>query len=67
MSTRISIALFAGALVASTAAAAFTVNYSPPFHGAPCTHYAGWESFTQANGAANAPDDPTTTAVIFCL
>ncbi len=62
MSLKFSLALLVGAVVASSAVASFTVNYSPPFHGAPCTQYAGWESFTQANGGANAPDDPTTTA-----
>ena len=62
MRTQLPLAFLAGALAASVAAASFTVNYTPPFHGAPCTHYAGWESFTQANGATNAPDDPTTTA-----
>jgi hypothetical protein len=60
---KLSSALLVNTLVASSAAASFTVNYSPPFHGAPCTQYAGWESFTQANGGANAPDDPTTTAL----
>ena len=52
--------LLALALSAAPASASFTVNYTPPFHGAPCTQYAGWESFTQANSAPNAPDDPAT-------
>jgi hypothetical protein len=39
----------------------FQSSYSPPFHGAPCTQFSGWESFTQASGGANAPDDPNST------
>jgi hypothetical protein len=39
----------------------FSVGYTASFHGAPCTHFAGWESFTLPNNAANAPDDPATT------
>ena len=50
------------ALLAPAASASFTVTFSPTFHGAPCTQFAGWESFTQPNGGANAPDDPTTTS-----
>ncbi len=42
--------------------APFSIGYTASFHGAPCTHYAGWESFTLPNGAANAPDDAATTA-----
>jgi lysozyme family protein len=40
----------------------FQSSYTAPFHGQPCTLYSGWETFTQANGAANAPDDPNTTS-----
>src|SRR5882672_12003574 len=47
--------------VAAPALAPFTVAYTAPFHGAPCTQFAGWESFTLANNQANAPDDATTT------
>jgi hypothetical protein len=49
-------------VVAVPALPPFTVGYSAPIHGQPCTHFAGWESFTLPNGAANAPDDAATTA-----
>ena len=49
-------------VVASSALPPFTQGYTAPFHGAPCTQFAGWESFTLPNNAANAPDDPATTA-----
>ncbi len=58
--------LTALALVAGVAApiawSQFTVIYAPPFRGAPCTEYSGFESFTQAFNAPNAPDDPATTS-----
>ncbi len=56
------LALLVAALLAAPAAASFTVNYTPPFHGAPCTQFAGWESFTQPNNVLNTPDDPASTA-----
>ena len=52
----------AALLVAPFALAQFTVNFVAPFHGAPCTEYAEWESFTQANLLPNAPDAPATTS-----
>ena len=39
----------------------FSVSYTAPFHGAPCTQYAGWESFTLPYNASNQPDDFATT------
>ncbi|MBK7644454.1 MAG: hypothetical protein IPJ19_15660 [Planctomycetes bacterium] len=39
----------------------FTSVFVPPFRGAPCTQFAGWESFTQPNNAPNSPDDLSTT------
>ncbi len=42
--------------------AAFTSNYVASFHGAPCTEYSAFESFTQANLLPNYPDDPATTS-----
>ena len=42
--------------------AAFTSSYVAPFHGAPCTEYSAFESFTQAWNAPNFPDDPATTS-----
>src|SRR5258706_8642950 len=45
--------------VAAPALAPFTVAFTAPFHGAPCTQFAGWESFTLANNQANAPDAAT--------
>jgi hypothetical protein len=48
--------------VAPLAAAPFTSTFSPAFHGQPCTEYAAWESFTNADTLPNAPDDPTTTS-----
>jgi len=52
------------ALTASGAGAwaAFTSNYTAPFHGAPCTEYSAFETFTQANLLPNYPDDPATTS-----
>jgi hypothetical protein len=49
-------------VVSACALPPFTVGYTAPFHGAPCTHFAGWETFTLPNNAANLPDDPATTA-----
>ncbi|MBI5364555.1 MAG: hypothetical protein HZA53_15365 [Planctomycetes bacterium] len=54
--------LVAAAWIGPNALAQFTVNYVAPFHGAPCTQYAAWESFAQANLLPNPPDDPTTTS-----
>ncbi len=54
-----------GALSVASAPAAwasFTVTFVAPFHGAPCTEYSAWESFTQPNLLPNSPDDPTTTS-----
>ena len=39
----------------------FTIGYTPPFHGAPCTQYAGFESFNTPVNGPNFPDDPATT------
>lgn len=45
----------AGAIV-SVAQAGFTNPLIPAWAGGPNTQYAGWESFTQASGGANLPD-----------
>src|SRR5436190_7645470 len=58
----LALSLAMGALIAPFAVAQFTSAYSPPFHGQPCTEFAGWESFTNPDTLPNAPDDPTTTS-----
>lgn len=40
----------------------FTNPSIPAFRGEPCSHFAGWESFTSAYQGLNLPDDPSTTA-----
>lgn len=50
-----------GAL-AAVARASFQVTHVAPFHGQPCTEYAGWETFTYAYNGPNMPDDPASTS-----
>jgi hypothetical protein len=47
--------------LAPLARAGFTQSVVPPFRGAPCTRFAGWETFTQPHTAPNAPDVPWST------
>jgi hypothetical protein len=44
-------------------AAPFDSSVVPPFRGTPCSHYAGWETFTMAFGGVNSPDVAGSTAV----
>ncbi|MFN0242910.1 MAG: hypothetical protein ACKVWV_08480 [Planctomycetota bacterium] len=48
-------------LVAPSALASFTSSVVPPFRGAPCSHYAGWETFSVPFGGTNAPEVAGTT------
>ena len=50
----LALSLTIGALIAPFALAQFTSTYSPPFHGQPCTEFAGWESFTSPDTLPNA-------------
>ena len=61
LSLHVSMLAFAAVFAAPIAPPPFSSSYVPPFHGAACTDYCGWESFTQANNVGNAPDDPNST------
>jgi hypothetical protein len=39
----------------------FSISFTAPFHGQPCTAYSAWESFTHPDTLPNPPDDPTST------